>query len=330
MIFKILSPVFEENSFFYNIDYLMEFFYTDRHELWIDDIEAFEKSGWLSGSQGRARERHLEVIEKLIVKTSAYSTHSSGKAKVVVGIPDQDEYTQGYVFPDDAVKIAEQPLRIILENSASDGAFLSRVLKLWERDDIIEAISDRWIEYVNAGGKGEVLKRLKECIPSYHNGPIRAVVLLDSDCLEPESPDPSVNKVQEDVKNQGLACHVLKRREIENYIAPELIQKECSDKDLVSAYARLNFNQRTIFDVKKGISYLAKQKKFEKHVDEKYFKDCDQTMLKNLAKGFGSNAWLAFQAEIDDIKSEFKFFKAWCNHDVSEFDHLIDIIDELL
>ena len=130
---------------------------TDRES----DIEAIEASTWVR-DQGRQGKHVREMLVRSIQRQAWDSAPHGRHVRVTMHPVEQGELT-----PEDAARLAEEPLVILVENRASDGAFLKRVVA--EIDKSLHGYWNRPGEPVrldSVGGMGqmpnEVERRTKD------------------------------------------------------------------------------------------------------------------------------------------------------------------------
>ena len=109
--------------------------------------DEMETTAWI-----RSGERVHEMLVASIQR-SAWTIEPHGRSVRVKAKPsNSDELT-----PEDAARLAEEPLWILVENRISDGAFVKRVVK--ELDGALGQMWDRAggpIRFDSVGGKGQM------------------------------------------------------------------------------------------------------------------------------------------------------------------------------
>ena len=115
------------------------------------DIALIRGSTWVL-DPGRQGKRVHEMLVQSIRREVWSSALHGRRVRVTMQPNKQDELT-----PEDAVRLAEEPLVILVENRNSDGAFLKRVVK--ELDKALHNYCQRTgnpIRLDSVGGKGEM------------------------------------------------------------------------------------------------------------------------------------------------------------------------------
>lgn len=122
----------------------------------LPDPGAFEATTWITDSK-----RTGDTVRELLVesiKRNAWGLEPHKRFVRVTSRPTAADEMK----PEDAARLAEEPLRIIVENRHSDGAFVKRVVKeldkplyrLWER-------KGEPVKIDSLGGHGQMEKEVK-------------------------------------------------------------------------------------------------------------------------------------------------------------------------
>ncbi len=200
----------------------------------------------------------------------------------------------------DTCQILNQPLRIILENSRNDLAFLKCILpREWE-EKLSECVEKKWVEPFNAGGIGEMKEQVM-LFYDQHKEILRSWLLFDSDAKKPGCPSETSKALGSVCENYGFAYHQLKRRAIENYIPVKAIfawiyhsnRIRKLHKERAKTFKELRSEQRHHYDMKHGLE------KDEKSGGSPLFQDIDPKSRQHLLTGFGNIAELFKQSNFD-------------------------------
>ena len=248
------------------------------------DPNAIEAATWIRdrGPQGdRVRQMLVESI-----KRGAWTFAPHGRRMRVTARPGAlDE-----LKPEDAVRLADAPLVILVENRVSDGTFVKRVVT-----ELDKSLHGLWrqpgepVQFDSPGGVGQMLAEVERRTQGRRYRP-RLVVITDSDRKGPgDKVSPAVRALCRRCKALGVPCWVLAKREAENYLPRILLgerQDAGADHDqLVEAWDRLNDDQKNFFDMKDGLPEALSE--IEQALFEELSSD-DQNILSN---GFGSNVY---------------------------------------
>ena len=216
------------------------------------DPNAIEAASWIRdrGPQGdRVRQMLVESI-----KRGAWTFAPHGRRVRVTARPNGVDELK----PEDAVRLADEPLVIFVENRVSDGAFVKRVVT--ELDKSLHGLWHRPgepIRFDSSGGAGQMPAEVERRTQGRRYRP-RLVVITDSDR---KGPDDTVSTRAQALCSQcealGVSCWVLAKREAENYL-PRILLGERQDAGadharLVEAWDRLNDDQKNFFDMKNGL-----------------------------------------------------------------------------
>ena len=192
--------------------------------------------------------------------------------------------------PEDAVRLADEPLVIFVENRVSDGAFVKRVVT--ELDKSLHGLWHRPgepIRFDSSGGAGQMSAEVERRTQGRRYRP-RLVVIADSDRKGPDDTvSPAIRALCRRCNALDVPCWVLAKREAENYL-PRVLLDERQDAGadharLVEAWDRLNDDQKNFFDMKNGLPEALSE--IEQALFEELSSD-DQNILSN---GFGSNVY---------------------------------------
>lgn len=122
---------------------------------------------------------------------------------------------------DDALVLAEAPLRIVVENRRNDGAFVRHIVSEPLRAAFERALNRGWLRFEHGGGND--ILGYAEALAEHPNEVLRSWALLDSDASAKDKPSAEAaarRKALEDVK---VEVHLLERRAIENYLPPRVV-----------------------------------------------------------------------------------------------------------
>ena len=246
--------------------------------------EAFWNTTWISdrGSQGQwIREMLVAAIRR-----ATWPLDPHDRRVRVATVPMTTEELR----PEDAVRLVEEPLTVLVENRYSDGAFVERVAK--ELDRGLRGLWDQRGEPVRLDSVGGVGEMLKEVERRSQKAPVRArlVVIVDSDRRYPGAmARHEARKLLRKCEELNLPCWVLAKRESENYLPRVLLSERenvGADHDqLVQAWDDLNDDQKSFYDMKDGLPETAT---FE---EEALFKGLSTRARTLLSSGFGKNVY---------------------------------------
>jgi hypothetical protein len=123
------------------------------------------------------------------------------------------------------LRIANTPLKVLVENSLRDGALLETAVRLLGKETLrqlwLEPPVPAAIEIAHAGGTGDMPPFIaRECAKSQEMDlPARLIVVADSDRSAPEQPlSGKPKEIQEKAAEHGVPCFILSKHEGENYL----------------------------------------------------------------------------------------------------------------
>ena len=192
--------------------------------------------------------------------------------------------------PDDATRLAEEPMVILVENRDSDGAFLKRVVR-----ELDKPLDRYWskpgepIRLDSVGGVGQMPDEVERRVQRVPYRP-RLVAISDSDRKGPgDNASVAARSLQRKCEELGVPCWILAKREAENYLPPILLdQRQDAGADharRVEAWGRLDDDQKNFFDMKNGLSQSLPD------IEEALFDELTLADRNLLSDGFGPNVY---------------------------------------
>ena len=146
---------------------------------------------------------------------------------------------------------------MLVENRHNDGAFLRSVAPSSVREELREALDNRWIE-IEHGGGADMKTRIRTATLEEA---MRLWVLSDSDAREPDRPSSFQQALCQLCADQGVSHHLLQRRAIENYLPIQALNdwtfscirsSQEARRNKVKTFARLQPAQRHYYNMTKG------------------------------------------------------------------------------
>ena len=255
---KILKDIFLKPEYIDQLNNLLKYFRSGKHNLIIedyDDIEAFKNSEWFK----ELNPRDLKIINKYIIAST--KRDKSYKLINISSLNNND-----YFEPVEADKFLDQPLTILVENSEYDSLFMNVIFNFFDDSSIIlESLNENWAKYGMGGGSSIVNVINSELNNSFNHHSFtkdkkiyfRIFAILDSDKKYPAMVYESQSEKK--LKENSINYHVLYKREKENYV-PYQILKTLNDP-FFNIY--VNFkdqDQKDYFDLEKGFDNKNKDK----------------------------------------------------------------------
>jgi hypothetical protein len=308
------------------------------------------ESEWLSEQGDPYTRRRLDELTKLEMGDATgegEDLDAAPKPLKHLDIKIQRETPQGSVHgailgPVDAYKCLSAPLTIFVEDADSDGEFLVTIWKVGERKRLISAFEERRIEFAHCGGKDKIPVRFERWHRRRAPGPLRALVLRDSDKLwaKHDTKDPTADL--EDMLPAGTHRHVLRKREIENYLPLAALRTEeakldprdtkklprlRAQHDALQTLQKLSREASSHYDMKEGFRGIPNMKSInnrDNHIAIFTKLDFDTVIL--LWEGFGKKIGNLFETAREHITRE--ALEEVC--DFEEFEVIMDAIEALL
>lgn len=206
-----------------------------------------------------------------------------------------------------ALRILERPLRLMVEDEANDGAFLRTVAPAHWRGELVAALEKGWLGLEHGGG----LPRMPPQLENRSKIEImRLWVLFDSDAREPGKPSAESEAMRELCERRGIEYHQLRRRAAENYLplpalaawthlGPRSRRKERTEKYL--AFKEMSREQRHYYPMRGGF-----QKDEKAGIPELFSEFAQRPALRF---GFGKSIRALFK------QKHFRFHEEWLHKD---------------
>ncbi len=264
----------------------------------VPDAEAIKDTRWVR-DPGRQGERLRELLVAS-TRCGAWTLSPHTRRLRVTAHPDAPDELP----PEQACRLADEPLVILVENRDSDGAFVERIVA--ELDKLLHRIWRREgqpIRFDSVGGAGQMPQEVDGRTSAVPYRP-RLVAVIDSDRKgrgAPESRD--AQRLRQACDRHGVPCWVLAKREAENYLPRVLLGARpnagSGHERLVEAWDRLGYDQKDFFDMKRGLPEAPSP------IEEDLFDDLPDADREILAAGFGPNVhecWTAW--DVREVEHE--------------------------
>ena len=244
------------------------------------DAEAIEATPWATdlGRQGnRLRELLVAATQR-----SAWTLEPHTRRLRVTTLPaGPDEFA-----PEQASRLADEPLVILVENRDSDGAFVARIVT--ELDKSLHGVWRREgkpIRFDSVGGADRMPQEVEKRAGAVPYRP-RLVAVIDSDRKSPRDAESrNARLLRKTCDKLGIPCWVLAKREAENYLPRVLLGAKPDagpeHAKMVDVWDRLSDDQKDFFDMRHGLP------KDPPPIVEKLFDHLPEADRETLAAGFG-------------------------------------------
>lgn len=157
----------------------------------------------------------------------------------------------------DDVGDLERSAVLVVENAIYDWQMIEALARILGCSDVVQAKVDNRLDVYNGGGKDGAFRHAIDQIARFSR--IRRVVLVvDSDRFHPGETTESHQRAGE-MEDRGGHAHVLRFREMENYIPTRVLARQAKKTSSQAGMAkrleslnRLSDEQRAYFDIKHG------------------------------------------------------------------------------
>lgn len=260
----------------------------DRWHVWDTErepnIEALKVSTWVRDQGRQGKKLRAMLVDSIGRETWDFQPH--GRRVRVTLQPDGESE----LSPEDATRLVEEPMVILVENRDSDGAFLKRVVR-----ELDKSLDRYWsnprepIRLDSVGGAGQMPDEVERRVQRVPYRP-RLVAISDSDRKGPgDKASVAARKLQRKCEELGVPCWILAKREAENYL-PRILLDERQDAGAnharrVEAWGRLDDDQKNFFDMKNGLSQSPSE------TEEALFGGLTRADRNLLSNGFGPNVY---------------------------------------
>lgn len=211
-----ITPVWNDPDALEDLDSLIKRADDAAHEILLRDADLVTDSRWIVEARQTTQTKLKELLE--LARISAW-TAAEAKTK------DWQISTAGEARR--ALRIANTPLKVLVENKLRDGALLETAVRLLSLSG--EKLRQLWleppvpaaIEVAHAGGTGDMLNFITNeyAASQKMNLPVRMIVVADSDRSAPNQPlSDKLKKIQEKAAEHGVPCFILSKHEGENYL----------------------------------------------------------------------------------------------------------------
>ena len=248
------------------------------------DLLALQATTWIGGRGalgGRARELLVRSTQR-----RAWTPGLHGRRIRVTAHPTEADD----LAAEEAFRLADEPLVILVENRNSDGAFVRRVVTeldkslhgLWKRDG-------QPIRFDSVGGADQMPQEVENRAEAAPYRP-RLVAVIDSDRKGPgDSESKNARRLRKTCEEQDVPCWVLAKREAENYLPRVLLGARpdagTEHQERLEAWSRLSDDQKDFFDMRRGLPEAPSQ------IARDLFDELSDSDRELLAKGFGPNVY---------------------------------------
>ncbi|MCK2213030.1 hypothetical protein MF672_004350 [Actinomadura sp. ATCC 31491] len=232
----------------------------------------------------------------------------------------------------DHVEDLTRPARLVVENQEGDGAFVLALAHVFEAGQVIRAHGNRWLEFVQGGGSGEVPKVVASEAATFRRVK-RVAFLFDSDRMVPGEASKHEKAVAA-LGELGVPGHVLRFREAENYVPNRVLaaiagpRRELAAR--IDALKKLDPHQRGHFDFKHGFWDRKKACPAVPDAQKDLYAPLPDHVMAALRNGFGENLTVILEREARAGKLKEADFEALGPEVVAELKGLLALLQEII
>jgi len=209
---------------------------TRRHLLLLSPKGRKHALDWVDAHARDGSALKVQLMHVLEANRRAGTNASTDGAMITV-VADGTDWNMARLVPPLASRLLRRPLKLLVENSRNDRAFLLKLAEPRARRELDMAIKAGWIEFEMGGGIHEIHQRLLGFTGKAHQIAdhlrielARLWVMFDRDAdLNDRSKESDRSRQVRECAAQltipwPLAAHQLERRTIENYVPAETIR----------------------------------------------------------------------------------------------------------
>jgi len=319
------SEVLSDPKWYDYLDRIVYFFDEERHIWHSEDPDDVTNSDWFSAEDdSRSARRIRELFEKSVVQEEYQRAEGLRHSICIVVSGNTLDETGTMLAPNDAYRALNRPGYVVVEDAESDSAFVNAMVQAHGRDPIDEAIEKGWLQFEHMGGCGQLERTLKRIRsePNGSPGPMRTVVVVDSDRLFPGQETENSRRVDRLCSEFGAVGWVLQKREAENYL-PIPVLNNAGSLQILRAFGRLSQLQKDFFDMKHGFPNEGIPP--EQNV---LYQGVSNVDIERLKRGFGTDCWRLFHRHTNLFTAD--EINKICPDDSEEISRILDSLESLI
>ncbi|MEV5570208.1 hypothetical protein AB0L06_09165 [Spirillospora sp. NPDC052269] len=318
-----LSPDVFTDECFELIAALVRYFAVGRHEWRVDVSHLPLAEGYFREHVPKRAPTWSDLARKGLV-SGAWTSHTSGRGAVTVTRETLEDHVHDLGLA----------ARLVVENREADGAFVLALAHVFDPGRLVEAVERGWLKIVQGGGSGEVPKVVRNEQEEFRRRS-RVTFLLDGDRLTPGVRSKH-QAVADELREVGAQGHVLRFREVENYIPNRVLAAVSVPAprrgldERIKCLKTLTHDQRAHFDMKKGFADR-KRERVEIHSEQQeLYGSLPESIQVGLRLGFGDGLTILLLREAEAGKITESDFDALGPAVCDELRAILNLLYEIL
>ncbi len=251
MLIKFDSDLFQKEVNLKDISFLIAIFSDNYRYDFIAEISEINNSNVFN---------QLSLIDKKLLEEYFNRYITQPKKEIDYRVSLKNELDKDLNFAESKIFFNQKYL-LILENNLNDGYFVDAIINNFKSKakKINRHKKNDWFIYYNSGGCTnientiEANKKRYKTLPKENHKYLRCFVLIDSDKTYPTQPNSAERqKLFNYLDANEIKYHQLYKREIENYIPIEILEKIKENESFIEVFKRLDDNIKDFLDLENG------------------------------------------------------------------------------
>ncbi|MDD7909288.1 hypothetical protein PUV47_05110 [Pseudovibrio exalbescens] len=230
--------------------------------------------------------------------------------------PENTQTSPPTVHLETAVRLANNPYRIFLENDGSDRDFVFTYSNQQQLKKLRTLEKEGLLRFENCGGITELPRKIQQYVAKHPLNSINASAVFDCDASAPNQPSPQSNAATAACTEAGVEKFRLNRRAIENYLHPSWLNtwvnenrtRKARKLGLYKAFCGLSRDQKAHFHMKDGLS---KDKEAIAQNTLTLYNNVSQENRRKLNSGFGARIAELYAKDWIQEKDHFTHGDTW-------------------
>jgi hypothetical protein len=249
MLIKFDSELFHQETYIKDIAFLIAIFSDNYRYDFIAELSEIKTSSLF---------KQLSSIDQKLLEEYFNRYVTQPKREINYRVSLKNESDKDLNLEESKIFFNQQYL-LILENDLNDGYFVDALITNFKAKKINRHKERGWFKYGNGGGCTnisntiEANKRMYKNLPKENHKYLRCFVLIDSDKKYPDEPN-SVErqKLFDYLDKNDVKYHQLYKREIENYLPYDILEKVEGNEEFIKVYGRLPVDVKDFIDLEHG------------------------------------------------------------------------------